>query len=44
MTAAFFLYFHIFLKSILDIRMSQNCVTSLGGVSEQTHENLRRDY
>ena len=24
------------------MRLSQNCVSSSGGVSEQTHENLRR--
>ena len=38
MTVAFFVFSH----SILEMRMSQNCVSSLGGVSEQTHENLRR--
>ena len=39
---AFSVFSHIFLQSILEMRLSQNCVSSPGGISEQTHENLCR--
>ena len=42
MTVAFSVFSHIFFISILEMRLSQNCVSSPGGISEKTHENLHR--
>ena len=41
-TVAISVFSHIFLISILEMRLSQNCVSSPGGVPEKTHENLGR--
>ena len=41
-TVAFSVFSQIFFILILEMRLSQNCVSLPGGVSEKTHENLRR--